>query len=125
MKNAVFWEVTPCGSCILRSVLRLLVYATTVHSSSIPVTLKMEAIRSSEKSVLTRAIRRNIPEDDIFQILRTDICKREAHVFSHVVFLRKMEQLHPFAVYKGAAGNLLAYLGVQLLWGPHPIGLAA
>jgi hypothetical protein len=38
-KNAVFWDVRPCGSCKNR--------------------------RYSETSVLTRAIRRNIPEDGI------------------------------------------------------------
>jgi hypothetical protein len=39
MKNAVFWDVTPFGSCKNR--------------------------RLGETSVLTRATRRNIPEDDI------------------------------------------------------------
>jgi hypothetical protein len=39
MKNGVFWDVTPCGSCKNR--------------------------HSSETSVLTRGARRNIPEDTI------------------------------------------------------------
>jgi hypothetical protein len=42
---------------ILRSVLRLLVSVNVVPSAPIPVTLMMEAIRSSEMSVLTRAVR--------------------------------------------------------------------
>jgi hypothetical protein len=48
---------------------RLLVTASVVFSSPILVTLMMEAISSSETSVLTRAIRRTIPEDAIRQLI--------------------------------------------------------
>jgi hypothetical protein len=51
--------VLPC------SVRRLLVTANDVPSSQNLVTLMMEAIYPSETSVLTTAIRRNIPEDGI------------------------------------------------------------
>jgi hypothetical protein len=82
MKNTVCWDVTPCGSyknrrfggtcCLhcqgdivfLRSALRFLVTANVDPSSSIIVTLMMEALRSFEMSVIIRATRRNIQEGD-------------------------------------------------------------
>jgi hypothetical protein len=60
MKNAVFWDGTPYGS-----VLRLPVTANIVPSSPFLVSLIMEAIHSFETSILTRATRRNIPEEGI------------------------------------------------------------
>jgi hypothetical protein len=48
-----------------RSVRRLVVTANIVPSSPILITLMMEALRSSETSVLTRARQRNIPEEGI------------------------------------------------------------
>jgi hypothetical protein len=50
----------------LHSILRLIVTAIVIPSSTILVTLMIEAIRSCEASVFTRAARRNIPEDIAF-----------------------------------------------------------
>jgi hypothetical protein len=80
MKNAIFWDVTPCGSCqkqcfgesyrfycqgdknlFLCSMLQLLVTANLVPSLPILITLMMEAIHPSKTLVLTRTTCCNTP----------------------------------------------------------------
>jgi hypothetical protein len=54
---------------------RLLVTASVVPSLPIIVTLRMEALRSTETPVLTRATRRNIPEEIILHSHRRENLK--------------------------------------------------
>jgi hypothetical protein len=81
MKNGVFWDVTPCGSCKnrisekrsasfirvtkiseLETTLAVTSTASVVPSSPILVALMKKALSFSETLVITRATRRNISE---------------------------------------------------------------
>jgi heterodisulfide reductase subunit C len=82
MMNAVFWDVTPCGSCKNRCFRGtyglhhqshknwqakhgLVASIANVPRSPILVALMMGAKRSSDTPVLTRATWCNFPEDGI------------------------------------------------------------
>jgi hypothetical protein len=59
---------TTLATVFLRSVRRLLVASSVVPSSLIHVTMMIKALGCSETLVLTRATRRNIPEDTILHL---------------------------------------------------------
>jgi hypothetical protein len=88
MKNAVFWDVAPCRSCVTgrfggtyglhlhgrkirereTSVRRWMQISHAGFSLADFCSMKMEAIRSSETSVHTRSTRRHIPQDGILHL---------------------------------------------------------
>jgi hypothetical protein len=77
IKNAVFWDITPCCCCKdrgfggtyrLRHQGEKMSGARTLEVTSNRITLRRNtchSVRSSETPVLTKATRRNIPEDGI------------------------------------------------------------
>jgi hypothetical protein len=85
MKNAVSWNMMPYGSCknqCFGGSYRLRIQGE--------MTLSMEVICSSETLVLTRAARRNIPEDSILHYCRREHIKRDHCYKEYFMFLAEI-----------------------------------
>jgi hypothetical protein len=79
MKNVVFWDVTPCGSCKNRR-----------FEERIASIVRMIRIHSSATLVFVTATRRNIPEDGILHSVELDQAWSEISSYYKNIFTLKV-----------------------------------
>jgi hypothetical protein len=113
--NNISTEFLPC-------VLSLLVAANVAFSSTILITLMMEALPSSEMSVIKIATRRNIPEDGILHSHRRENLK--SYIALTGWLLQQTRNVFPFRYELGSyipedgilhshrRGNLKSYIAL-------------
>jgi hypothetical protein len=71
----LLYEPTIRWKYFLHNTLRFIVTANVVHTSPIVITMMMEAVSSSERTVFIRVPQRNIPEDGILHSHRRERLK--------------------------------------------------
>jgi hypothetical protein len=94
MKNAVFWDVAPCRSCVnrhFRGTYRLHFQGRKIHERGFLTdfsTLKMETIHSSKTSVrFTGSTWRHVPEDGILRAKKI-VCQTITFFRSDIFWMR-------------------------------------